>query len=347
MHIQYPAVSLRRRKQRGKYVRVNSGEEGTNFYVCTGCGKPCDIGGAMTNPNEMKLLPCPFCGGKAKIDMCMLVEKVYCTNPQCFLHLLCATEQAWNRRHAEALMPLDSAKVKAFFCNELKIDITTYAAEKFCERFSKHKRDELDVEALLDFIVPWLEGPYPVSEDSTDANGKTYRDFSKAICTRFRAGEVNEKMKVALEELFSACQNLLPFKGSTKIYDSVENANTLYSAMEYAEQAIASSNEKKKVTGETSDGYHTFNELYDHRCLLWINFCLNNPDKCYLVENHFEGWFLLGKETSQGQISYHCPNKFLNLCSTIERRHPEFDGHTSKDVIKRLERLAEYEKRKG
>lgn len=97
----------------------------------------------------------------------------------------------------------------------------------------------------------------------------------------------------------------------------------------------------KRITGETSDGYHTFNELYDHRCLLWINLCLlQHPNISYLVENHFDGWFLLGVETPLGQISYHCPNKYLHLVEGIERRHPEFDGHTSVDVLKRLEQQA-------
>jgi len=98
---------------------------------------------------------------------------------------------------------------------------------------------------------------------------------------------------------------------------------------------------EKAVNGNTSDGYHTFNELYDHRCLLWINLCLLQHQKMtYLVEDHFDGWFLLGCQTKFGQLSYHCPNKYLHLCKKITRRHPEFDGHKSKDVIERLEQLA-------
>ena len=96
---------------------------------------------------------------------------------------------------------------------------------------------------------------------------------------------------------------------------------------------------ENKITGETSDGYHTFNELYDHRCLLWINYCLTNPQGTYLVHDHFDGWFLLGKETIVGQISYHCPNKYIDLVMSIDQRHPEFDGHTSADILERLRTL--------
>lgn len=31
--------------------------------------------------------------------------------------------------------------------------------------------------------------------------------------------------------------------------------------------------------GDISDGYHTFDELYEHRCLLFIRLCLLQPDK--------------------------------------------------------------------
>lgn len=104
---------------------------------------------------------------------------------------------------------------------------------------------------------------------------------------------------------------------------------------------------ENKITGETSDGYHTFNELYDHRCLLWINYCLTNIEDTYLVQDHFEGWFLLGKETQFGQISYHCPNKYLDfVLGVVPLRHPEFDGHTSADVIARLGRIANRHKMK-
>ena len=118
----------------------------------------------------------------------------------------------------------------------------------------------------------------------------------------------------------------------------------LYLHADTAKDAVNSWNTRatpqQTIDGNTSDGYHTFNELYDHRCLLWINYCLTNPEKVYLVENHFDGWFLLGKETTYGQISYHCPNKFFNLVEKFERRHPEFDGHTSNDVINRLVDMA-------
>ncbi len=82
---------------------------------------------------------------------------------------------------------------------------------------------------------------------------------------------------------------------------------------------------------DISDGFHTIQELYDHRCLLWINLVNMQIDKSYLIEEHFEGWFLLGLESDQGQISYHCPNKYLKLVNKKIKKLTDdsiYDGHT-------------------
>lgn len=95
-------------------------------------------------------------------------------------------------------------------------------------------------------------------------------------------------------------------------------------------------------TGKVSDGYHTFDELYEHRVLLWINLCLTHPLSCYVVEEHYPGWFLLGMQTEHGQISYHCSNKYLSMVPKIlfTREAPLFDHHNSQDVLERLVKLA-------
>ena len=92
-----------------------------------------------------------------------------------------------------------------------------------------------------------------------------------------------------------------------------------------------------------SDGFHTMEELYDHRILLWINLANINWSCAYLLKEHFEGWFLLGMNTKHGQVSYHCPNKYLDLVNTeiVELTDDsEYDGHTPSDVIDRLKKIA-------
>lgn len=103
-----------------------------------------------------------------------------------------------------------------------------------------------------------------------------------------------------------------------------------------------------------SDGYHTFNDLYEHRYALFIALCrlLNTIDfaewslqtpKVWKSKHHsdgtsFDGWFVAGIGTDDGkQITYHLPMKFWDILEVDEReRAPLFDQHTPNDVIKRL-----------
>lgn len=106
-------------------------------------------------------------------------------------------------------------------------------------------------------------------------------------------------------------------------------------------------------TGQVSDGYHTFDELYDHRCLLFLAFqsllfqTTGFSDKyAWKSKNHWtdgkvepvwDGWFVVGVEVSETQITYHIPMKYWSLASVPEvDSGPEYDGHTSADVIERL-----------
>ena len=99
---------------------------------------------------------------------------------------------------------------------------------------------------------------------------------------------------------------------------------------------------------KVSDGYHTIEELYDHRNLLFINLCLSNQDKSYWKHGDVDGWFILYYDIDSGQqISYHIPNKYIKLIDKkiikIKDNTEVWDGHTSKDVLDRLNRNASME----
>lgn len=96
--------------------------------------------------------------------------------------------------------------------------------------------------------------------------------------------------------------------------------------------------------GSVSDGYHTFDELYEHRFRLFLALMQAFPAQSWASKVHsdgtsYEGWFVCGMSLPSGQISYHLPDR---LWPDVERRGihenpvPEFDGHTSDDVLKRL-----------
>lgn len=95
-------------------------------------------------------------------------------------------------------------------------------------------------------------------------------------------------------------------------------------------------------TGSVSDGYHTFDELYDHRCLLFAALTQARPHASWKSRLHsdgeaWEGWFIAGMDLNGKPITYHLPEKYWDLCKGDERtRAPEWDGHTSADVLVRL-----------
>jgi len=111
---------------------------------------------------------------------------------------------------------------------------------------------------------------------------------------------------------------------------------------------------------EISDGYHTFTELYNHRITLFIALCKMKflyyaqviemtiddgeyddvwRSKVNWDGSVWEGWFLLGINQQKGeQITYHLPMSRwneTNFAKTLDKA-PEFDGHTSTEVLKRL-----------
>lgn len=104
---------------------------------------------------------------------------------------------------------------------------------------------------------------------------------------------------------------------------------------------------------EISDGYHTFDELYEHRIILYIALCrwlynaLGKRSEVWRSSIHsdgsnYDGWFLLGINKEKGkQITYHIPNeKWIETdFATVLEKAPEFDGHNSQDVLKRLKNL--------
>lgn len=126
---------------------------------------------------------------------------------------------------------------------------------------------------------------------------------------------------------------------------------------------------KEEDVSQVSDGYHTFESLYDIR--LAYNVALfnewarqfeivGNPDDPNLINNiatkhdvhksqrHHDGelcfgggWFIVVANLPSGQISNHYEMKHWDLfrVPSYEKAKYEWDGHTSEDVINRLKSL--------
>lgn len=100
------------------------------------------------------------------------------------------------------------------------------------------------------------------------------------------------------------------------------------------------------ITGETSDGYHTFNELYHHRAVLFSVIVKAFPDQAWKSKKHsdgsmYDGMFIVGINTPYGQATYHYdvdPYWDMFKCKELECA-PEWDGHTTADAIERIGKL--------
>ncbi len=104
---------------------------------------------------------------------------------------------------------------------------------------------------------------------------------------------------------------------------------------------------------QVSDGYHTFEELYEHRHLLFINL-LSIYDYCAFKTRRnqegeeLKGWFIAGLDLSFGQITYHMPMKYWPHLAVREiESNADYDGHNSKDVLNRLGNLCQTAQFKG
>ena len=99
--------------------------------------------------------------------------------------------------------------------------------------------------------------------------------------------------------------------------------------------------------GELSDGYHTHNELYEHRMCLTAHAVLGWIAAGYQVVKSWQhsdgelcfggGWFIVVAKLPTGWISYHYQEQHWDLFDVDDvEKAPEWDGHQPEDVIQRL-----------
>lgn len=96
---------------------------------------------------------------------------------------------------------------------------------------------------------------------------------------------------------------------------------------------------EKLKTGDLSDGYHTFNELYHHRAVLFSVIVNQNKAIAWKSKKHsdgtmYDGMLIVGIDTPQGQYSYHCDiEPYWNMfeCKELDNA-PVWDGHEPKDI---------------
>jgi hypothetical protein len=109
--------------------------------------------------------------------------------------------------------------------------------------------------------------------------------------------------------------------------------------------------------GRVSDGYHTFDELYEFRLLYnaalfneWAKLP-GNPYNVHKSQRHADapndhifggGWFIVTALLPTGQISNHYELKDWGLFQVpVQQVADRFDGHTPADVAERLRGMIE------
>lgn len=102
---------------------------------------------------------------------------------------------------------------------------------------------------------------------------------------------------------------------------------------------------------EVSDGYHTFDELYEFRkvynAALFNDWAHQGKYNVHKSEKHHDGeqcfgggWFIVMATLPTGQISNHYEIDDWDLFNcTIKEKADEWDGHTAQDVVDRLKYL--------
>jgi hypothetical protein len=154
-------------------------------------------------------------------------------------------------------------------------------------------------------------------------------------------------------------------------WQHIELSKFLYGKSEFTDandiliKAKKMEKEQNKITENTSDGYHTFKELYEFRKVYnaalfneWAKQEMRNPKWAngneplnlpkYNVHKSWRhndgelcfggGWFIVVAVLPTGQISNHYEAKDWDLFKIPETEKAlfEFDGHTSQDVLDRL-----------
>lgn len=92
-----------------------------------------------------------------------------------------------------------------------------------------------------------------------------------------------------------------------------------------------------EINQQTSDGYHTFEELYEHRMALFSVICNSYKDKSWKSKLHDDGtmyddYFIVGVTTENGNYTYHYHMDYWDNFEVKELENaPVYDGHSPSD----------------
>ncbi len=133
------------------------------------------------------------------------------------------------------------------------------------------------------------------------------------------------------------------------IASCIEECGNLNLSAEQVLTRLADLIEPQEITEDTSDGYHTFRQLYYQRMMLFAVLVAEHRDLAWKTHRHEDGepcfgggWFLVTIETPAGPYGYHYEDKYWDLfdCDEIPKAKP-WDGYDESDVGRLMSLVSE------
>ena len=125
---------------------------------------------------------------------------------------------------------------------------------------------------------------------------------------------------------------------------SIFECNSNTTRQEFIQGYIDANKGSHIETGLISDGYHTFDELYFHRMILFSVLCKIYKNNSWKSRKHSNGeypfgdkdWFIVGITTSEGDYTYHYHMEFWGHFEGVKELEfgKKWDGHLPKDITR-------------
>lgn len=106
------------------------------------------------------------------------------------------------------------------------------------------------------------------------------------------------------------------------------------------DESVSMENEAPEINGSTSDGYHTFDELYEHRMILFSVILNLHKDISWKSKLHHDGtmyddYYIVGIKTPEGEYTFHYHMDTWDTFDVPEIENaPEWDGHKPSDITR-------------
>lgn len=204
-------------------------------------------------------------------------------------------------------------------------------------------KDSYEHLKLADFIAAQLElAKYKDQHgEITESMADVYADVSQIeeypILATFSDGRIVEFKEIELEDFYNtfveSTDDFIASFGELDVNSDMTNAHVF---LENKRLQFMKDN-GISVKG-ISDGYHTFDELYYHRAVLFSLVCKANKEHAWKSRLHsdgtmWDGLFIVGITTPEGNYTYHYHDERWDMFDVKElEKAPEYDGHLPSDI---------------